>query len=133
MTIVAVLNNDRVVINKTVIDGPAPPNTVDITDWEGRCEIGDTWDGKTFTPPPPPARPVISRQEFIDRWEFEELAALKMLAAKNTQDGVEAAVFWDQVMARDTINLQSPLSQAAKLALQGWGIMTNARADEVFR
>lgn len=97
--------------------------------------IGRQWTGSEFVvpePPPEPPRTILSRQEFIDRWEFAELAALKGLTLQVTQDGIEAATFWDVVMSRDTIDLTSALAQSARLACQGWGILDATAADRVF-
>ena len=95
--------------------------------------LGKRWTGSGFEDMPAPAAiPILSRQAFIDRLEFAELAALKALTKQATQDGIEAATFWDVVMARDTIALDSPLAQSAKIALQGWGVLTPQRAGKVF-
>lgn len=99
--------------------------------------LGKRWDGTQFVEPPPMPQRVIPREEFIDRWSFDELVAIKALAAQASgpspsTDALEAAVFWEQVTSRDVIHLDSPLAQAAKVALVAWGVLTNDRAEEIF-
>lgn len=94
--------------------------------------LGQMWDGEIFHAAPEVAPTKISRQDFIDRWDFTELAALKGLTLQATQEGIEAATFWDVVMSRDTIDLTSTLAQSARIACQGWGILDTDGANRVF-
>ncbi len=92
---------------------------------------GWTYDGSTFSHPPataPQAERVISRQEFIDRWTFDELVLMRKKAS--TDDA--AAVYWELVVNRDMIDLDSANSQAAKPLLVSWGVLTADRVTQIF-
>jgi hypothetical protein len=124
----------------TVGQGSSVPGGTDIISIpdDAPDPMGKIWNGTSFEDPPPPAsQNTIRRQEFIDRWDFEELVSLKGLVAQAagqspSTSALEAAVFWDQVMARKIINLDSALSSSAKVALVAWGVLTSERADQIF-
>ena len=102
---------------------------------EGTADpTGKVWDGSAFVDPPapPPAPRIIPQPEFVDRFAMDELVALKTLATQTNADGIQAAVFWDQVMTRKTINLDSAMAQAGMSALIAWSILTPERASVVF-
>jgi len=137
MARLALLDGNDIVENIVIADLTDFPDAINLTATGLTCGIGWHWNGTDFDPPVSVSKRILSRTEFIDRWEFSELVALKGLVAQATgaspsQDSLEAAVFWDQVMGRETINLDSPLAQAAKLALVSWGVFTSTRADEIF-
>ena len=125
------------VVGISELESPvSQPNMVLIPDGESD-PWGKRWNGSGWEDMPPVVSRIIPRQEFIDRWDFSELVSLKALASGNDptatqQDALEASVFWEQVTSRDTVNLDSALAVAAKTALVNWGILTSARADEVF-
>jgi len=132
MARLAILDEKGVVQNIVIGDASEVPMSVDMDALGVAGRIGDKWNGDQFIPKEEEVRRLIPRQDFIDRFDFNELAAIKALARQQTHEGIKAEVFWEQVTSRDVINLDSPLSQAAKLALQGWGIIGSTRADEIF-
>ena len=111
------------------------PNIIQVP--EDANVLGKVWNGTAFVDPPQAPLRTIPRQAFIDRWQFEELVALKGLVAQASgasppTDALEAAVFWEQVTSRDVIHLDSALAQSARYALVAWGILTDARAAAIF-
>lgn len=85
-------------------DAPVPVGTVEVTGHETPMELGGhTYDGDTFTAPTPAPRRVITRAEFIARITLTEHVAFETMA----QSSVQARVWWNRLMARDTINLDA--------------------------
>lgn len=89
--------------------------------------LGYLWDGQQFMPLLEP-RNEISIPEFLDRWEFAELTALYARA----ETDVQAKVWIDWVKARPAIRLDNKMAQDGKAAVVAWGVLTAARADEIF-
>jgi hypothetical protein len=75
----------------------------------------------------------LSTEEFISRWTNAEYLALeKKRAADITANKVGNAKNWDQVIAGSTINMNKQKVQSLKADLVTDGILTQARADEIF-
>lgn len=138
MSRIAILDENNIVQNIVLGTLADFPEGIDLDDKGGlQCNIGWEWDGAIFTDPGGTAAKVIPRSEFIDRFTFDELVAIKGLIAKAVGDSpsqasLEASVFWDQVMSRDEIHLDSALASSAKIALVAWGVLTEQRANEIF-
>jgi len=106
------------------------------TEWQGlllvaseTAEVGDGYDGVTFTPraaasEPPPQRWVITSQAFFDRLASKEFAIRK---AAVTDPDVAAVV--QMADARASINLASGRMAPMLAVLVGKGLITTAEAD----
>ena len=118
-----------VVVHATEADS-APKGYVDAKGT--RASPGWKVNGSSFSKPqkaePGQIDNIVSRQEFIDRWTFSELVAMK----KKAKSDDSAAVYWELVTVRDPLNLSSEHSIAAKALLVSWGVMTQERVNEVF-
>lgn len=135
---IAILDEQNVVINIALGNSSDFPNAVDLSTYTGLPPSqGWTWDGSQFHPPTKQPRTVLSKSEFIDRFTFDELVAIRTMVAQGygsnpTADGIKMAVLWDQVSNRQHINVESELAQTAKALLTAMGVITQDRADEIF-
>ena len=93
-----------------------------------------TLDGVTAAHDPTKQRKsVCTADEFISRWTNAEYLALeKKRAADITANKVGNAKNWDIVCAGDIIDLNKQKAQSLKADLVTDGVLTQARADEIF-
>lgn len=76
---------------------------------------------------------VLSCDEFISRWTNQEYLALeKKRAADIAANKVGHAKNWDQVCGGEIIDCNKQKVQSLKADLVTDGILTQARADEIF-
>lgn len=76
---------------------------------------------------------VLLTEEFLKRWTNAEYLSLeKQRAADIAANKVGNAKNWDIVMAADIIKLASQKAQTLKADLVADGVLTQARADEIF-
>ena len=106
-------------------ESPVDKDIVKITHANGATETK-----MYFEPidPGPKYQTLISRAQFLDRFDLPELTAF-YVAAK-TDETLE--VLKDQVLSRQTVNLESELATTAKTLLVSSDILTPDRADIVF-
>lgn len=104
---------------------------------------GWSYDGSTFTAPPAPPAPEVTR---LHRYRF---AAELLTAAENdawielvddaeqasatsrTQQQRDVLRSWRHFELAEIINISAPETQAAIYALHLWGVLTQERADRV--
>jgi hypothetical protein len=67
--------------------------------------------------------------DFIARWTNAEYKALQL---RRTSDNGKMAKDWDNVTSDPTINMNKKKTQTLKSNLVADGILTQARADEIF-
>ena len=80
-----------------------------------------------------PAEEMLPTEEFIRRWTNAEYLALeKKRAADITANKVGNAKNWDIVMADAVMRLTLQKVTSMKADLVADGILTQARADEIF-
>jgi len=72
---------------------------------------------------------ALATSEFISRWTNAEYKALQ---ARRTSDNGKTAKDWDIVTADSTIPLDKQRTKNMKADLVVAGILTQARADEIF-
>jgi len=92
--------------------------------------LGKRWNGSAWVNVAASLATEIDSDAFIDRWTIDELVALK--SKVRGPDGARAEVYWDLIIMRGIIQLDSALVAAARADMVDWGILTTARADEVF-
>jgi len=72
---------------------------------------------------------VVSTGDFIARWTNAEYKALQL---RRTSDNGKMAKDWDNVTSDPSINMNKKKTQTLKSSLVTDGILTQARADEIF-
>lgn len=72
---------------------------------------------------------TVSTGEFIARWTNAEYKALQL---RRTSDNGKMAKDWDNVTSNPQINMNKKKTQTLKSDLLADGILTQARADEIF-
>jgi hypothetical protein len=77
--------------------------------------------------------PLLSTEEFISRWTNQEYLALEKRRAEDiAASKIGNAKNFDIVMAADMLRLNSQKVTSLKADLVADGILTQARADEIF-
>ena len=102
---------------------------------EATPEQIDAGNNVIETIPIEPETSALPVDEFISRWTNAEYLLLLQQRAADTADGkVGNAKNWDQVvLAGTTININKQKTQTLKDDLVADGILTQSRADEIFR
>jgi hypothetical protein len=72
---------------------------------------------------------TVSTGDFIARWTNAEYKALQL---RRTTDNGKMAKDWDNVTSDAAINMNKKKTQTLKSSLVTDGILTQARADEIF-
>jgi hypothetical protein len=136
---------DAVTLNDAIIDAGCPTVSTVV----GKANDRATW---SFVPGANATQPQIDAgnnviatipietkavglptDEFIGRWTNAEYVALeKNRAADITANKVGNAKNWDQVIAGPSINMNKQKVQSLKADLVTDGVLTQARADEIF-
>jgi len=121
---------DKYVVRTT--DGATIPNDPDNRDWVEYQE----WLADGGVPDPyvhPVIEPIENTSDFIARFtnaEYAKLGNVKVLDAQANKVGISKN--WDIVVLADTINLSNQKAQTLKSQLVTTGVLTQARADEIF-
>lgn len=76
---------------------------------------------------------IVPVSDFIQRWlPAEYLALMRGRATAITNGNIALVQLWDVAMALDAVDLNTPKAQQFKSAIVAAGILTQARADEIF-
>ena len=76
-----------------------------------------------------PLATALPTGDFIARWSNAEYKALQL---RRTSDNGKMAKDWDNVTSDPSINMNKKKTQTLKSSLVTDGILTQARADEIF-
>lgn len=93
----------------------------------GTVEVGDAWDGSSFSKPAP-SNPRVDGETFLARVNDTEYAAVMAAAQSN----VQLSRWLDQVRILGYVNVTSDAAVAAKAALVAASLLTAERADIIF-
>jgi len=113
-------------------DGASIPNDSANKDWKEYQE----WLADGGVPDPyvkPPKVTVENTAEFIARFtnqEYAKLGNVRVTDAQATKVGLSKN--WDIVVLADVIELSNQKAQTLKADLVAAGVLTQARADEIF-
>jgi hypothetical protein len=113
-------------------DGATIPNDPDNRDWAEYQQ----WLADGGVPDPyvkPPAVSISNNSDFIARFtnqEYAKLGNVRVIDAQQTKVGLSKN--WDIVVMSDTIELSNQKAQTLKADLVAAGVLTQARADEIF-
>jgi len=130
-------------MRKAIIENNVVTNIVEVyadSDWTPvrgtainatGANIGDTWDGIGFVPPPvtpPAAKTLFDGAEFLTRLTDAEYSAILAASAQS----IQLARWLDTFRLRGEIDVTGKTALAAKNGLVKVGLLTAARADEIF-
>jgi hypothetical protein len=113
-------------------DGATIPNDPANRDWQEYQE----WLADGGVPDPyvkPPKVSISNNSDFIARFtnqEYAKLGNVRVTDAQATKVGLSKN--WDIVVMSDTIELSNQKAQTLKADLVTAGVLTQARADEIF-
>lgn len=113
-------------------DGATIPNDPANRDWEEY----QLWLADGGVPDPyvqPVIEPIQSTSDFIARFtnaEYAKLGNVRVVDAQGTKVGISKN--WDIVVLADVIELSKQKAQTLKAQLVTTGVLTQARADEIF-
>lgn len=137
---------DAGTLNDAILQAGCPTQTVrvgkadDRTTWSFVPGVGatqaqiDAGNNVIATIPVDTKAVALTLDEFISRWTNAEYLKLEQKrAADITAAKVGNAKNWDQVVASSTINMNKQKTQSLKADLVTDGILTQARADEIFK
>jgi hypothetical protein len=89
----------------------------------------DAGNNVIATIPIDPLNTAVPTGDFIARWTNAEYLSLQK---RRTTDNGKMAKDWDDVTSDGTINMNKKKTQTLKTNLVADGILTQARADEIF-
>jgi len=90
----------------------------------------DAGNNVIATIPINPLATALPTGDFIARWTNAEYKALQL---RRTSDNGKTAKDWDNVTSDPAINMNKKKTQTLKSNLVADGILTQARADEIFQ
>jgi hypothetical protein len=110
----------------TIPSDPANRDWIEYQDWLAAGGVPDPYV-------PPPKITVENTSDFIARFTNQEYAKLGNVLVTDAQaTKVGLSKNWDIVVLADTIQLSNQKAQTLKADLVSRGVLTQARADEIF-